>query len=225
MLEQRPLWESLVGKAPEEIEERPTQGIRNEVGPFADAHLFITQSTTRIDFTLGSLPTAERQSGFVHIGPYPNAKPPLVEIIRRWTATAPPVARIAFAPVLLLPVPDRETGYRILKDLLHFLQIDPKHSTDLLWQINRPRQSKVLQGLEINRLSNWSAMSVQTLRVSMGAGAPVASTVPAKGSAVRLGLDINTEARETALPSESLPAFVDELVSFADEIATRGDIA
>src|SRR5262249_44342957 len=110
MLERRPLWESLVGNAPEEVGERPAQGIRNEVGPFADAHLFTATSPTRMDCTLGAHPTAERASALVQIGPYSKRKHPFAEIIRRWTDTAPPVARLAFAPALLLPVPNREAG-------------------------------------------------------------------------------------------------------------------
>jgi len=145
----------------------------------------------------------------------------------RWLDIAPPVVRLAYGATLFEPVPDRQTGYRRLSQLVP-VQIDPVGSEDFLYQINRPRTSRTgLPGLTINRLSKWSVAAFQNF-VLMFTIPPVQPAQPQAGRpeiACRIELDINTAPSYTnELPHERLGEIFRELIDVGSEIADRGDV-
>ena len=105
-------------------------------------------------------------------------------------------------------------------------QLDPEHSSDFAYQINRPRKSeRGLQCLKINRLSKWSVILLQGFQISVGQGVPKLLPVAVPQAACCLQLDINTdEDHQTEFPRENIVAIFEELVESAQEIATKGDI-
>jgi hypothetical protein len=123
---------------------------------------------------------------------------------------------------LLRPVEDEKAGYRQLSTFLPF-ELDPD-SSDFSYQINRPRPSQALDDLEINRLCKWSVARIRSLRLTLGSGSPIAEAVDVL-TACRLEFDVNTSPKwgQKPLPSEALPALLDELHHLGQEIATEGD--
>lgn len=221
--EVKPLWEALTGKPPEEVQERPQLGLRNEFGPFLDEHLFVTQQPARIDIIVGVHPQKLEILDLPSAGPYHRAAQAHAEVVRKWLKMAPSLGRIAFAPTLLHRVASVEEGYNRLRELLPRLPLDDG-AQNMNWQINRPRGSKIINGITINRLSKWSLVTLQRMQIAAGAGGVAVSKSTASISACKLELDIFTDPIEP-LPAERVGQLFDELIVTAQEISERGDIA
>ncbi len=224
--EPSPLWAKLVGTAPEEVNERPQQGLRQEVGPFAKAHLFINQLPVRVDVVLGRHPSsvATTETPFVSIGEYQTEKLALLNIFRKWLDNSPPVTRLAFAPILIHRVSDRQTAYQMLQGMLPAIKIDSANSEELFWQINRPRRSSSLTGRKINRISKWTVVQFQLVNVAVDSKAAIAMPSTRPSMAIRVELDISTENSTEVIPGDDLITTFDELCALADEITIKGDV-
>lgn len=221
----QPLWGRLVGRSPEEVSERPQQGLRIETGALGERQLVVSQLPSRLDIVLGAKAGIANtlEIPFISLGAYESAVEPHATLIRKWLSTAPAVGRIAYAPIVLCRVNSKEEGYRLLQQLLPQLPIDPVNSQDLVWQINRPRSSKVVSEVKIYRLQRWTVLRRQKLDfVSAPAQTTVIPTM--QEDAVRLELDISTEP-PGPLPSEALTGLFDELLDSAHEIMVSGDAA
>ena len=223
----RPLWEQLVGHAPEEITEKPQLGFRQETGPLGDQHLFIVQQLSRVDIIFGVHPSRSAsvpEMQLISTGSYDRASSEHTPVVRRWLATAPTLGRLAYGPVLIHRVNGKEEGYRVLQRLLPRLPIDPVNSQDLFWQINRPRASAVIPELRLNKLTRWTVIRGRRLEVVQGVGqVELVQTPLDELSAVRLETDLFTDPARP-LPSEEVMNLFDELQSLAHEIMEHGDV-
>jgi hypothetical protein len=221
--EPAPLWERLLGAPPEEIQERPQVGLRNEFGKINENHLFVTQQTARFDIIYAMHPDKMALTGaLVTIGAYEGTAQFLSSIVKNWLKIAPTVGRLAYAPNVVYPAPSHEASYELLQKLLPRLPIDPVNSAGMLWQINRPRRSKVLPELVINRLTKWSAIKTEHVQMPLQAkGEIVPSGSPI--FAARIEIDVNTEPT-IPIPAESLQSLFDELRTIAEELMQSGDI-
>ena len=218
-----PLWERLMGTPPEEVQERPQQGLRNEFSAFGEQHLFLTQQLGRFDIIFGVTPDkAAASNDMVSLGPCERAASSHLGVVKKWLKIAPSLGRVAYAPILLCRVATQEAGYEILQKLLPKLPIEPTHSRNLLWQINRPVRSAVIEDLTINRLARWSLFRRETVQVipertGMISGLGVASF------AVRLELDIYTEPF-IPIPAESSELLYNEISEHAAQLIKHGDV-
>ncbi len=212
-------WKGVVGSEPENRVESPRINVRREDGLFLGGRLSLNVSPARIDWVLAAESKPEEVS--TGLGPVEEGVKRFMEALNGWLKLARPVQRLAVGVVASLGVPDRLSGYRAIQGFLQDVKLDAEHISDFLYQINRPRQSKVIPALKINRLSKWSVSLSRTLQLIVGA-APQASFGGPEEFACRLELDINTAAEhEGELPTlDVLP----ELVRLALEISDRGDI-
>ena len=222
-------WRSIVGQPPEvEVKRVREGGIRAE-GSFNAGRLILETLPFRIDLRLISSPEiSSTTSGFATIGKFTEIIEPFADVMNRWLSldSCPEIQRIAFGAVLLASVDSRESGYRQLAGYLPSVDIDPENSTDLSYQINRPRKSKTkIADLTINRLTKWS------VAVVVGGDFFVESEEIAyrkrlqKYVACRLELDINTNVgKQEPLPRDKIPAILSEFMSVAEEIVIEGDI-
>jgi hypothetical protein len=143
----------------------------------------------------------------------------------RWLGHCPPLVRLAFGVVVFEPVGDRVEGYRRLGEHLPGIHLDPDGSYDFFYQINRPRNSTVVETLKINRLSRWSVSRFVPIRLMIAPPSIQSAPVGAQQEACRIELDINTAAEFAGeLPGARLAQLFEELKNLAVEIATRGDI-
>ena len=216
-------WQALTGDPPAVTETHPRVATREDRGPFADGTLTLRISPSRIDWLLTpQLPKQGLPTGYLTLGPAPDVQPPFIELMHRWVTldTIPRIGRVAFGADLVHFVPDRLQGYRVLTSYLHQVSLDPEHSTDFLYQINRPRQSTSHEGLSINRLEKWAVGVFELVAVSTDGVTPQSSEF-----ACRLDLDINTSPQYAGpIPPDGLPPLLDELAGLADQILTEGDI-
>lgn len=228
-LENTDWWREVTGQPSEARLSRPRLAGYQEQGPFLGGRLLLNVQPQRIDWNFTPVgPRQDPDPGLPTIGPLPTALPQFVDIMTRWLVSAPAIQRLALGSVLLLPAADLQDGHRRLRDLLPALRIDAEGSSDLFYQINRPRLSRSgIPGLRMNRLSKWSVAVYQQVIVSLNSGRVGSQLVETQPAVVcRLELDVNTmPSFEGDLPRERLSDIADEMADLSVEIALRGDIA
>lgn len=224
------LWAAVVGAPPEQINQRPREATANVEGLFEGARLVLAREPKRTDWIWvvnvdGTAPLKE----FPAIGEFETVSKAFLTLVKTWLKRDLSLNRIAWGGVLVLPVANREDGYRTLGDFLPQLKIDPVGSSDLHYQINRPRTSKVIEGLRVNRLCRWSVALKQGMSIGLVLSPDAAEAVGGPTgpgfSACRLELDINSDgARKEPFAANQLVPLLDEFVGLAEEIAERGDV-
>lgn len=222
-------WQSLVGQPPEAEVTHPREGGRRAEGAFETGRLILETSPTRIDLRL--MPSMEQEGtavGFLTIGKFTEILTPFAQIMNRWLNldSCPEIRRIAFGAVLLSAVDSRASGYRQLAAYLPSVDIDPDHSSDFLYQINRARESATgVANLTINRLTKWSAATISRGGLVLEPKQILYHEMPQQYFACRLELDINTAAElGEPLPRDTVPSILSELIDLGKEIVTEGDI-
>ena len=216
-------WTDVVGEDPESEVSNPRAGHRSYDGSWSDGRLALSMKADRIDWRLSV--REDPHDLFAGLGPLDSVGNKFRELMNRWFAlpSCPTALRVAFGAILHHPVLTREAGYRLFSNLLP-LKIDPVGSTDLLYQINRPRASNAgLAGLRVNRLAKW-VVAIGTLATLVPELTGVKSTPLTTKFACNLELDMNTSPDfQEVIARDSLPAVFEELVRFGGEIAQLGD--
>lgn len=221
------LWTAVVGSPPDRIDKRVKEGATNVVGSFEGAQLALSRTRLRTDWVW--IPEAESSEFPSVIGNFEKLRDTFSALAKKWLSQDSSFIRLAYAGILLSPVPSKEEGYTALNKYLPQMKLDPTGSADFSYQINRPRTSKAIEGLRINRLSIWSVAFIQTmsmrLTLSTGAAEAVASPTSPGVSACRLQFDVNSDpARREPFPSKNVIPLFEELAEFSREITVRGDV-
>jgi hypothetical protein len=197
-------------------------------GTFEGGELTLRLQPGRIDWLLGSAASIEQQAAQLisSVGRFDEVRSRFSGLIERWLPMSPSLSRIAFGGVVLLPAPDRVTGYRMLAPYLPSVKLDPEGSSELLYRINRPRMSHAIKDLRLNRLSTWAVGAFQITAFSItGTGKQATVTAGERVFACRIELDINTVAEYPGefIPEHSQQTF-NELVQLGVEIIEKGDV-
>ncbi|MBI3247321.1 MAG: hypothetical protein HYZ50_12525 [Deltaproteobacteria bacterium] len=217
-------WTKLTGELSEEKLSRPKQGIRQEEGPFEGGRLTFTDQSVRIDWQLRFMDVSPAE-GKLSLGVFLDGLDSFSKLMSTWLTfeTLPPIGRLAFGAIVLLPVSDHDAAYRQLSAYLADFHVPEGDVSDFLYQINRPRKSlSNISAMKINRLSKWSA-----IRLRLEAGITGAESPPMhlqEKYFCRLELDINTAPdRQEEIPKKQLPQVFEELVRLGKEIVEEGD--
>jgi hypothetical protein len=135
-----------------------------------------------------------------------------------------PVNRIALGSVLLLQVASRNAAYEQLGKLLSSVKVDVANSRELVYRINWPQKSDAIPDLDLNRITNWSSVTVaRNLLQVAGAEMTIAQTGETI-NAVRLEIDHNTsESRKVPLEGSQRVSILRELISLANANAAAGE--
>ncbi|MGO9597441.1 MAG: hypothetical protein ACLP7Q_05410 [Isosphaeraceae bacterium] len=214
-------WQQVTEEERDRVEDKPKIAQHVEEGRCFGGVLSLTTVANRIDWTLS--PSIDVEKGLQElpsVGSYISVRDDFLAAISRWLPSAPPVQRLAFGALLMLPVSSKDESYRLLGAYLPFSP-DPMTSSDLRYQINRPRESRVLTDLKVNRLQAWASAR---FRIQAGISGNVGEMVLQEQYAVSLESDINTEAAFMGvLPAERLSDLLSELSDYATELAAEGD--
>jgi len=154
---------------------------------------------------------------------FPESIDHFTELMSRWLLdSCPPITRLGFATHLMQKADGWQKAYRLLQGYIPAVQIDDD-ATDVLFRINRKRDSSVMPGLRINRLSTWSVAQITVS--SQVIGMPTKQKAPAEFFC-SVELDINNDVGNDTevLSHEALPKFFSELVRFGSELAAKGDV-
>jgi len=222
------LWVAVVGVPAEQINQRPRESAAKVEGLFEGARLVIAREPRRTDFVWiveRDISTPFRE--FPSIGEFHTVSTTFLSLAKSWLRRGSPLNRVAWGGVLVLPVANKEDGYRKLNDFLPDMTIDPVGSSDFNYQINRPRTSKAVEGLRANRLCKWSVASAARVMLvaTQNPSEPIGASADPRFSACRLEFDINSDGeRKDAFSNDQVIPLLDEFVNLAEEIADRGDI-
>lgn len=215
-------WETLFDSVPDNQNTQPKIGLKESIGEFEGGKLILRTRPGRGDLIYQYQPVDENE---VKIDDQVNALDSFIikadMILKKYESLSDiKITRLAFGAELHLYKQERKDAYNALDQLLHNVKVDPG-SFDFEYRINRKRPSKAESQIEINRLSQWSALE---LKVDIGQGGFQTHQIH-KSYACRLILDINTvPAGQVILPNKKLRLIFKELVEFGKEIAENGDI-
>jgi len=221
-------WDTVSGEPPESRTERLKDSIISIEGRLGAGKLSLSLTPGRIDWVVGAEMNMEQPlSEMPNIGLLGDVFSSFQVRCKKFLSLELGLTRVALGAILMVPVPDRQTGYGMLPNYHPIVQIDPATSQDFLYQINRPVKSRVLADVDINRLQKWavSMLTPMSLQLVTMLGAPhqLVDLEPSV-NAMRLELDISTSAtRKEDLPSDRLDAFFEEMVELAVAIAQSGD--
>jgi hypothetical protein len=219
----RPLFQELVGLAPQELSENVPLQQRQEAGIISGAQARVMQQPGRIDVLLSDIPTrntinpaASDYKKFFWIDKLEPGVDLFDQITKNVGVIGAAAQRIAYVPTLLWPCDSTKIAMSTLQKMLPLVQFNPDIDTDLVWYINRPRD---VEGIgTINRYSKWNI--VQAGFLMLGAERP---SPPPTEFAARVELDINTSATNEEVRSNEILKMVQLLRSLALEIAEKGD--
>lgn len=217
-------WVELVGEAPENVSSQPRTGESLEEGTYEGAKLLLQTKQFRLDlaYIVAQNPLTDTDN-MPTLGPFPERTEAFYNLVKKWFSLNPslPITRIAFGSELFINVGSLMEGYKILSKYLSFITPDEDNS-DFTYQINRRRNSKIKDGLIINRLSKWAVLQIQQAMVIPD---QQQLHLVKDSYACRLELDINTGVSlvDLSVRQEHLSIF-DELITFGAEIAVKGDV-
>lgn len=217
-------WQSLIGEPPEVQIFHPKLPEQHEEGPFGSGRLTLRIQPHKIDWLLRS---ESGDSDILSLAGFPEFLNNFTKRINLWLENdCPDLSRIAFGAVLLLPAHSRENGYELIANYLPAVKIDPKGSSDFLFQINRQRKSNLdISDLKINRLCKWSISVIRHTLVALDTTISKSKRISPDFYAGRLELDINTSQDfQGLLAREHLVRIYKELVDVGKEIVEKGDI-
>jgi hypothetical protein len=223
-------WQEVVRTEPETQLVQAKLGEKRSQGAFEGGQLTLRLQPGRIDWLLGppasKLQQVTEEETLSLVGRFDAKFPRFRELMDRWLPLSPPLNRIAFGGVVLLPVPDRQSGYKRLQTYLPCVTIDPEGSRDLLYRINRPRMSGTgIKDLAINRLTTWSVSTITFKAFTITGGQPSTVTSGSGAFFCRIDLDINTAAEFSGgFVPDQLEKALNELVGFGIEIIEKGDV-
>jgi hypothetical protein len=218
-------WTAITGQSESETRHTNPNGGRLYVGKHRETQLAINSLGQRLDVVQSVYPSSVTEGTNAHtIGDWKRTREVFVEDTAPWLASVRyPVVRIAFSCVLLAEAADRMAAYQALKTVLKSVQVDPAEMRDLIFRVNWPQKSTAAPGLQVNRITHWSAIRLHRVLVQVG-GADASVAHGVTSHFVRLEVDHNTdEARKSPFAQDEMVTIYKELVELANENAERGE--
>jgi len=167
---QQSWWKELFGQDPDNVTSQPKQLARLEEGSLDSGLMVLKIQPGRINWQYGArLDVAEALKQIPTVSNFPDILQLFTPLIEKWFAICPGLERMAFGAVLLQHVEGLPEGYKVLGEYLRDVRVDPQTS-DFGYQINKRRECiSGIQGLQINRLMNWSVVGMK-LELVAGSG-------------------------------------------------------
>ena len=218
-------WEEVVGDKPEQVVTRSKDGLTLLSGVVNKWSLALNRRTDRIDWMLRALgsPFPEVLVPHRDISQASDGLGSFLNIMRKGIQISCNISRLAFGAVLLRWVDTMDSAYSELSHFLPDVRLEGlANASDFFYQINRPRQSEVIQDVTVNRLSKWSVQIFDTITVA-GGSAPKMKTAQL---ACRLEVDINTAPQQVLhIHKDQTQSLFEELVRLGYGISNAGDRA
>ena len=125
---------------------------------------------------------------------------------------------------MTIEVEDADSGFKTIEEYTPLSDLHSPAVTDLLYQVNRPRESQVVPDMQINRLTKWSVIRYGVMSIVIG---PAEQEIESSSAALaaRLEMDINTAA-VAIVQSDRIGLtnmIFGELMRLGAEIAREGD--
>lgn len=201
-------------------------GQQHQEGPFSRGRLaLVKQLPLRIDVYYAAAPRGpdEELDGIPNIGLFQDVIDEFLAVAQHAFQLDLAVQRIALGAVLDNPARDQDEAYHFLIDHIRSARFDLAGAREFTYQVNRPRASRAIPDLTMNRLAKWSAIKLQSMAIEAGTGRVATGR---ETFAATLELDLSTAGDYSRLlPTETLDDLLRELRDLALEISERGDVA
>ena len=196
--------------------------VKYQKGTFANYNLTIISLTDQIDLVLSGeqIPSAPNTN---KVSSLSSTLEPFLDVVSLWLNICPLITRLAFGASLIMQSSDKDASLKKLLQFLPDLHLNSSEVSDLVYQINRPRDSKSWPAVKINRLSTWSMPKANVIKMTEDALEPKLSSEQ-KQRVCKLDLDINTAYVKSGIPKCSICSIFQELVKLGREIAKDGDL-
>ena len=127
--------------------------------------------------------------------------------------------RVAYGIDLIMKAPSTEEAYKKISEYLPF-KVDAKDSSDFIYQINKPIESKKIKKLKINRLTQWEVLKFNA-EISSGDSPEMKHKYP-DVRYCHLKLDINNVPASITLKNTQALDLFNELSVLGSEISEKG---
>ena len=219
-------WEAVIKEIPQQVVRRPREEVVHQSGVFEGRQLTLSGRPDRVDWNLQGMDSglAQPMQETPTTDTFSAALDSLRGVAKGWLSVSPEATRLAFGAILLIWKENLASAYQELSRYLPNVNLHGVESPDFHLQINRPRTSKSLEGVRINRLTKWSVNQVGAVSIGIGAGRTRPTLVSGpRRLACRLELDINTapESGEPFSRDDAVLLF-SELTALGREIAGQG---
>lgn len=219
-----------MGRAPDQREEQLRIGAVREAGPVADGlgNLELRLSPGRADWLLGpSIPPDVQVTAIPNLGDVESALARFGELVFARAAAAYEAPRFALGVIVMQPAESKEASYAELGKLVPQMRDYLGGASDFVYQINRPRRSRVFPEMMLNRLTRWSSVSLTGVQVfvALTPEGQVTRRPERPILATRVEMDVNTAADwPTPIPRDVREPLLRELLGLSLEIVSRGDV-
>ena len=221
-------WVDVLDEQPDQVTTQPIEGKFKAQGAERGGALELSVQPLRIQWTLQPNPPDMQGETWEipNVGGIERVSE-FVAIVTRWLPIAPILSRLAFGAVLLDVVDDRKTGYDRLDRMLPNVDVDSSAMRDFLYQVNRRRASKVISGIQVNRLTKWSVATISPMSIQIdGSQQTIQRKLAEPIEALRLEVDINNvPSPDYIFSSDDAVRLFEELTAMGLEISEIGDAA
>ena len=214
-------WRELLGSDPEVQQTISRKSEIHLEGNYEGGSLQLNVNPIRIDWRYIAIQENQDELEVATLGTYADNMSVFFDLMGNWLNTEPvsSVKRLAFGSILVYEVETTSDGYKFLTSFLESsVKIDTDNSSDLFYQINRPRK---LNNIVINRLSKWAVLKLQS-------GVYSDSDLRFGNNelyAARLEVDINTSPNtDKIFTIQECNDLYQILSDLGEEIALKGDI-
>ena len=217
-------WNTLVGELPEKRISQPKIGGVKESGPYKNGILSLDMNASKLNWIYK--PVQSEENPFPIFEDYKETWQTFSELMKKWfeLSDCPTTRRLAFGAQFSLEVGSKVDGYISLAKYLHDVKIDPNGSSELFYQINRPRLIDFNETkISINRLTRWKILAVQLFRMEFPKGSQ--TRIGKDVHSCRLEVDINTDNDfEGTFSNQEQKQLWNTLKENGIEITEKGDI-
>jgi hypothetical protein len=220
------IFTSFTGQDATRQEDRSKEGVRIQAGEVDDAALQITISPLAVDLIVSNKPVSPQQAlGGGLPFTFGELRAELAKFERRIQTWLPKwekaTTRISLVVIARAPSTDRIAAYKILRDNLKSVKVDPQKMSDLIYRVNFQANTQVIPDGFYNRVSTWSAIQIQA-SASRGPGTPEIALSDLHYA--QLEMDINTPGERTEpLPRDKIGTIYKDFFQHAAQIAENGE--
>jgi hypothetical protein len=225
-------WVRATGMAQPAVDHaEPPQFQRVQGGPVGPGFLVVQAQglAQRIDWMMGTPPppadVAANTPPLTEFGPVEPALKVFSEVVRKWLSFTDIVStRLAIGIIAAIPTSDRISAYTALQKYIPSVRLDPEHTRETLYRINRPKPSRSLGAeIELNRVTTWA---VSAVRFVAGAVTPSSVVLPGLGGIyVSVECDNSTPVeQQSVLDKSKFVEIYDELMEMALQNLEFGEL-
>jgi len=220
-----PSWEALTDAAPENRAAKRSI-VSAEEGPFGGGRLRLQVQQApppRIDLLFAPRSLGAGTEGPPTIGTFNDVANSIREPSGRLLRSGIETVRIALGVVHIQPASDWADAGRIIQAAAGPARLNLTDARDFLYRVNRPRPSRAVPELRINRLATWSGVIWQEVLIDVASGQSSGGGVA--GVSAGLETDFSTdEGRREPIPIPQRLQLLEELHQLTVEVASNGDV-